>query len=86
MTEHATSKKIVVLQRGWVFVGDYYYDPSTDMVSLTDASCIRYWGTTQGLGELVNGPTEKTRLDPSGRVEFHILTQVFSLDVDEKAW
>ena len=79
-------KQIVVLQRGWVVVGDTKHDLTTDVVTIKNASVIRRWGTTKGLGELVNGPTKSTVLDPAGTIRAHALTVVLSLDVDEAAW
>lgn len=77
-------KQIVVLQRGWVVVGDV--TASGDHLVIENASVIRYWGTTAGLGELVNGPTPKTRLDKAGTVTAHELAVVFTLDVDAEKW
>jgi len=57
---------IVVLDRGFVYVGKVKIDG--DYVTISNARNIRYWGTTKGLGELVSGPTEKTRLDEVGEV------------------
>lgn len=77
--------KIAVLQRGWVYVGKF--SRTGDDCLLTDAACIRVWGTTKGLGEIaVGGPTPKTVLDPCPDVRFHILTAVLLLDVDEDKW
>lgn len=60
-------QQIVVLDRGWVLVGKAAEEK--DKLVITDARCIRYWGTTGGLGQLAeSGPTDKTRLDPMGRV------------------
>ena len=82
-----TPWKIVVLQRGWVFVGRYLLDPETQIVTLTDSRNIRVWGTTRGLGELAeSGPTPTTQLDPSGKVTFHLLTQVLAIDTEVTAW
>jgi hypothetical protein len=77
--------KIVVLQRGWVVVGKFR-EVSEVEHELTDASVIRYWGTTKGLGELVAGPTSATKLDPCGRVSFHPMAVVLKLDAEESAW
>ncbi len=78
--------KIVVLQRGWNMVGRFERNGS-DCV-LKDASVIRSWGTTKGLGEIAkDGPTSKTLLDKChGEVSFDILTMVFSLDCEEAKW
>ncbi len=79
-----TKKQIVVLQRGWVVVGDV--SEVGDKVVIDNASVIRYWGTTKGLGELVEGPTSTTKLDPAGTVTAHQLAVVFTLDVNAEKW
>ena len=62
-------KHIVVLQAGFVFVGVWHPATKTTPAHITDASNIRKWGTTAGLGEIaLNGPTEDTMLDPCGTV------------------
>lgn len=77
--------KIVVLQRGWVLVGKFERT-GTDC-KLHNASVIRNWGTSKGLGELVNGPTPSTKLDKcNGLVEFDSLTMVLSVAVSEEKW
>jgi hypothetical protein len=77
--------KIVILQRGWVFIGRLAKDGDT--YTLSGAKNIRVWGTSNGLGQLaVDGPTSKTVLDPAGRVTFHELTVVATLDTDESKW
>lgn len=78
--------KIVVLQRGWVVVGEYSCNVTTAM--LTRAAVIRVWGTTKGLGELaLNGPTPATKLDPCGVARFELLTAILTLDVmDDALW
>lgn len=76
--------RIVILQRGWVVVG--YWSQDGENVTITRAKIIRRWGTTQGLGELVSGPTDKTTLDPAGTVRAHILGVVASIDASIDAW
>jgi len=77
--------KIVVLQRGWVLVGRFSQDG--EECAVDDASVIRVWGTTKGLGEIAaSGPTANTKLDPAGHVRFHVLTTVLTLDCDEASW
>ena len=78
--------KIVILQRGWIMVGRY--EQKGDACKLYNASVIRNWGTTQGLGEIAkNGPTESTKLDKCyGVVEFDNLTKVCSISCEEKVW
>ena len=80
-----SSKSIVILQRGWVFIGDL--SKHGDEFTLSDAQNIQRWGTTEGLGQLaLSGPTVNTELKPAGTVRFHELTVVARLDVDESKW
>lgn len=60
-------QNIVVMDRGFVYVGNVTIDG--DFAVITDAKNIRYWGTKNGLGELVNGPKPETKLDPIGTVK-----------------
>lgn len=76
--------RIVVLQRGWVVVGDVSAI-GTELV-ITDARVIRKWGTTKGLGELVDGPTAETVLDEAGTVRAHALGVVLTLDTKAEKW
>ena len=77
--------KIVVLQRGWVYIGKF--ERNGNDCKLHNASCIRVWGTTKGLAELVNGATSSTKLDKcEGLVEFDWLTVVFSINVNQEKW
>lgn len=76
--------QIVVLQRGWVVVG--HVRRSFDELTIENASVIRYWGTTKGLGELVDGPTSKTKLDAAGTIHANVLGVVLTLDVKADAW
>ena len=77
--------KIVILQRGWVFVGKFSKQGS--LCKLTDASNIRTWGTTKGLGELAeSGITSSTKLDKINDVQFHELTTIALIDCDDKVW
>ena len=80
-----TKKQIVILNRGWCLVGDY--SEKGDECYLMDASVIRSWGTTKGLGELAeNGPLTNTKLDKCPNVTFHKLTMVARMDVVEANW
>jgi hypothetical protein len=77
--------KIVVLQRGWVLIGEYY--KTGCMIELLKPQVIRIWGTSNGLGELaMSGPTSSTKLDPTNTVTFHELTEVLSMEVERKVW
>ena len=78
--------KIVVLQRGWIVIGRL---ERKDMeCKLHNASVIRVWGTTYGLGEIAeNGPTSNTKLDKcKGVVEFNYMTVVLTIDCKENKW
>lgn len=76
--------RILIGQRGWVWVG--YYIKTGSRVTLGKAKCIRKWGTTKGLGELVNGPLSSTTLDDAGSVEMHELAVIATLQCDAKKW
>ncbi len=78
--------KIVVLQRGWTIVGRFEREGSK--CKIHNASVIRTWGTTQGLGEIAKGgPTSTTKLDKcNGLVEFDYLTVVLTMACKESAW
>lgn len=78
--------KIVILQRGWVMVGKLERNGSE--CKLHNASVVRSWGTSKGLGEIAKGgPTSSTKLDPCyGVVEFDYLTVVASIACEESAW
>lgn len=78
--------QIVVMQRGNIIVGYTSYDPATDRIVITQGSVIRVWGTTKGLGELRNGPTDQTKLDPIGTVRVPVHAEIFSVDVNASAW
>lgn len=71
--------QIVVAQRGWVFVGEVSTD-GDDLV-IKRAKNIRRWGTTKGLGELVDGPLADTVVDDYGTVRLPSVTVVARLDV-----
>lgn len=84
LTKTSGSIKIVVADRGFVYVG--CVEESDDFVKLTNAKNIRYWGTKNGLGELVNGPLKETKLDTVGSLKIPIRAVISIIDVDQKAW
>lgn len=70
-----TTREIVIMQRGWIIVGDVRKDG--DQYVITDSSVIRRWGTDKGIGQLaLGGPTKDTILDPCGTVFVHELAVV----------
>lgn len=76
--------RIVVLQRGWVAVGDVTRTGPDWRID--DARVIRIWGTSKGLGELVDGPTGQTKIDDYGTIHAHELGVVLSLPVKADKW
>ena len=77
--------KIVVLQRGWVYIGRF--ERSGNDCKLHNAYNIRIWGTTKGLPELVNGVTSSTKLDKcEGIIEFDWLTVIHTITVNKEKW
>jgi hypothetical protein len=80
-----TKKQIVILNRGWVVMGDY--SEKGDECTLVNACVVRKWGTTNGLGELAEkGKLPNTVLDPCPNVHFHKMTSVARMDVNESNW
>lgn len=67
--------RIIVADRGWVFVGNCV-DNGDKSVTITNARNIRRWGTSKGLGELVNGPLSSTTHDPYGTVRCNPVLQI----------
>ena len=76
--------KIVVLDRGFVYVG--HVEVSADWVTIQRAQNIRVWGTSKGLGELRNGPLASTKLDNVGTVKAPTRALISLIDVEQKAW
>lgn len=76
--------KIAVLDRGFVYVGRVSYDG--DFLILSNAKNLRIWGTTKGLGELVNGPLKDTKIDPVGTVRAPLRALISLIDVVESKW
>lgn len=78
--------KIAVLDRGFVYVGYVSIDKEGDFLIISNAKNIRAWGTTKGLGELVNGPTPSTKLDSVGTVRVPNRALISLIDVEQSAW
>lgn len=61
-----SGKQIVVVESGFVFLATDV-EEQDNAFKLKDASVIRVWGTTAGLGEIaLKGPTKETVLDFCG--------------------
>lgn len=84
--EYNGDKCIVILQRGWTMIGRLERDGSE--CTLHNASVIRTWGTTNGLGELAeSGKLTGTKLDKCyGVVKFDWLTVVATIAVNNDRW
>jgi hypothetical protein len=83
--EYTGDIKIVVLQRGWVYIGRF--ERNGNDCKLHNAYNIRSWGTTKGLPELVNGATSSTKLDKcEGIIEFDWLTVIHTITVNQSKW
>lgn len=76
---------IIILQRGWVVVGDLHKDGPYFV--LKKGHVIRRWGTTKGLGQLaIEGPQPETILDPMTEFKFHELVAIGIMKCDESKW
>jgi hypothetical protein len=76
--------KIVVLDRGFVYVGHVQFDDN--FVTISNARNLRKWGTTKGLGELVDGPLPGTNLDAVGTVKAPLRALISLIDVEQSKW
>ena len=84
-TEVNHGKQIVVLERGFVYVGDAVTDGT--WCTITNASNVRRWGTSKGLGELAaSGPLPNTKLDPAGTVKAPMRSVIAMLSCEAARW
>jgi hypothetical protein len=75
-TQTIGDKRIIVADRGWVFVGDCE-DHDDGTVTIRNCQNIRSWGTTRGLGELTTGPVVGvTKYDAYGIVRCTPIVQI----------
>ena len=80
-----TGFAVVILDRGFVYVGDAECDDNWCVIS--NAHNIRVWGTTEGIGQLVRtGPTSKTKLDAVGTVRAPMRAVISILDSEKDKW
>lgn len=54
---------ITVTTYGWIYIAQTVYR-GDDHLELRPAATLRRWGTTWALGELLEGPTPNTQVDP----------------------
>ena len=76
-------KQIVVIDNNFVHVGDCSIQEG--LLCIDNAKNIRVWGTTEGLGQLISGPTKETKADDLGTVLVPVARVVFFLRV-VKGW
>ncbi len=66
-------------------MGDVRQDGN--QIVIDNASIIRRWGTSKGLGEIAaGGPTKTTVLDQAGTIRVHELGVVLRLDCNAEKW
>jgi len=81
----ASTIQIVVLNRGWIVIGKVTESASKTIIK--DASVIRYWGTTNGLGELAeHGKTDKTKLDSCPDITVETCNIVLTMNCNQSNW
>lgn len=81
------NQQIVIVQAGWVFVGDRVNErgPDDKFVQLINAAVIRVWGTTAGLGQLaLHGKQNETILDACGTVQFPMTSVIGIMDCQKR--
>lgn len=82
---HDGPVKIVVLDRGFVYIGRV--EIKDDFIVITNAKNIRIWGTSKGLGQLaLDGQTSMTQLDDVGTVRAPMRALISMIDVDQSKW
>lgn len=80
-----TAPQIVILDRGFVFVGDVSVEG--DWLVIRNAKNVRRWGTSKGLGELAKeGPKTETKLDPAGTVRAPMRAVIGLLECEASSW
>lgn len=74
---------IVVLDRGWVFVG-FVTHLEDERIRIDCCYNVHKWGAERGLGQIaVEGPTSETILYPAGPVYGK---PIFLMGVNEEKW
>ena len=85
MTSETKKKQIVVLERGFVYVGDVSLDDTG--LKIENAQNVRRWGTTRGLGELaLEGAKANTKLDDAGTVRAPMSALIHLIDCNADKW
>jgi hypothetical protein len=77
--------QILVLNRGWNVIGNVREKDGKTYI--TNASIIRRWGTTQGLGELaIKGKLPETILDKCLDISLDTANVIFCMNCDQSKW
>lgn len=77
--------QILVLNRGWNVIGKVSEEGSKTIIK--DASIIRVWGTTEGLGELaMNGKLTDTVLDKCPDITVETCNVVLVMNCEQSKW
>lgn len=85
MTRTFTDPQIVVLDRGFIYVG--HVAIADGFATITQAQCIRRWGTQNGLGELASkGPQLNTKTDKAGTVVAPMTAVIHLIACDPAVW
>ena len=85
VTRSYDAPQIVILDRGFVYVGDISVD--ADWVTITNARNVRRWGTSKGLGELAkSGPLPNSILEAAGTVRAPMRALIGLIECEASAW
>lgn len=79
MKKQNLGKQIVVIDNGFVHVGDCAIEG--DFLRIDNCKNIRVWGTQSGLPQLLNGPLKDTKHDHCGVVLVPFVRVIFFLQV-----
>ena len=78
---------IVVMDKGFVYVGSFEQTSNPAWFKLINSRNIRRYGTTKGIGELaLGGPTKETVLDETGDILVPLHSVCHLIFTDEKNW
>lgn len=77
--------RIIVWDRGFVSVG--YFSLENGVVTVTQGSVVRRWGTLRGLGQLaLKGPQKNTILEFEGFTQGPFLNVIKTIRCNPEAW
>ena len=76
--------KIVVIERGFVYVGRVQF--GEDEITIHSARSLIRWGSSQHLGELVNGPLPETKLGAPCTVQVRESQVIHKIEVSQDGW